>query len=372
VAGDATNILDELCGTLDACYGGDPAVPDCNTTLRDRYADGTQLEVDGFVRFVGARECFDTCPHALGCTDQPPLCVANGACAGRSDCCGWTQGTQDCVGGACCLGQGQPCDQSADECCQHDCRKGFCGGRECVPVDQPCASSFDCCTQRCVQGTCEALSECATQGQACQADVDCCADNSPDASTAPGLVCDPDSHTCAPPRENCQEGSPCELGGGGDDCCADSGLKCWPSLAGGVCGETGCSPLDVDCESDGDCCLPAVCNYSPSPHCEIVNPGNPMCSRSGELCGEDQDCCSSRCDGGTCVEFSHAPCGLEFACHDACSTGDAMAGTSCEGDPSYDGQVACISSIVQADPFCGCTEWDALCQDAALLQCGCP
>ena len=36
VAGDAQNIMDELCTTLDACYGGDPTISDCDTTLRQR------------------------------------------------------------------------------------------------------------------------------------------------------------------------------------------------------------------------------------------------------------------------------------------------------------------------------------------------
>jgi len=380
VAGDADDVLVKLCDTLKPCYGGDPTVITC-ADLESRWAATDAATASSFLSFVNA-DCFDTCPHALGCTDHAPFCLDRGTCDGRSDCCGWSLGKLDCQalnaddGPTCCISEGRPCDPMADDCCNQDCRGAdgayFCGGSACTEVGETCTSSFDCCTNRCVHGACEKLTECSRQDEPCGNDSDCCTDTNVGANAqSKTLGCDLESHTCRPAAA-CGSGDSCDPA---DSCCGDD-LRCYPLAIGGVCGDPSCVPVDADCESDLDCCGTSVCNYAPTPHCQLSPNLDGMCLKTGGDCsgptpaGAPGKCCSLSCDpDGRCREFSEAPCGSPTTCHSPCSVGGPMS-TSCASDPTISG---CIDMVVTDDPVCACEIWDATCVAEYLAKpmCSC-
>jgi hypothetical protein len=374
VSGDAENVLTKLCDTLEPCYGGDPSVIDC-ADLDARWKTASAETANDFLALVGSTDCFDTCPHALGCTDHAPFCLESGECKGRSECCGWSTGERDCLASSasasttCCAVDGRACDPANDTCCNSNCRADasgdyYCGGSACTDVGEQCDSNFDCCTHRCVDQKCQKLSECSNQDEPCKTDADCCQDDAAADASATVLSCE--GGVCRPP-ESCGDGAPCDP----SDSCCGAEQTCWPLADGGVCGRPDCFPLDADCESDRDCCYPNVCDYASSPHCALAP--NPVdgCAVAGDGCEGDASCCSGKCGAdGVCREYAEAPCGALVVCHDGCVAGAPMDATCAAELPA---QASCIEAVVMADPVCACSVWDAYCiEELVAIGCSCP
>ena len=145
--------------------------------------------------------------------------------------------------------------------------------------------------------------------------------------------------------------------------------------------------------NEGQPCCEESCHEGPSPdHLHCVTPaecqepcpdggGNPACPGTGDCfvangtpgC-QDEACCNTVCavDPFCCDTAWDSICrdeAFELCGHPAC--GDPGAGDcfSANGTPGC-ADADCCNTICADDPFCCNVEWDALCADAAVLNCG--
>lgn len=412
VAGESIrDAAQELCGTLQRCYGSDAY--DCGA-LDDRFGRDQAQDQSFLAAFD--EQCTESCPGSRDCLDRAPICAEAGEACGLSvGCCGAGIGTLACeptpgatltpsAGGECCLPDGVACDPKLPDggCCT-GCEGAYCGGVQCTVIDQPCRSSLDCCSRFCAPSddgttkTCQRKT-CADLGDACLGAADCCPSEfvAGDGSTTIGCiegVCAYAVPVLLLAGAPCTDPSQCES----NDCVVIEGSE-EKRCGGGF----GCAPELADCASDADCCqgtephvapnaFPLVCDLgAPTPRC-VVNPTceaapSPelppvgCCSIGGVSCVAGPECCSGICGAsGLCAE-SEAPICADLGCHSLCQVGKPMgvdasppAGQSsvpCHPENSQPERRSCIEQVLALDDFCGCHGWDEICVQLARASCG--
>lgn len=191
-----------------------------------------------------------------------------------------------------------------------------CGGDSCWPCAEglACGNDADCAT-----GTCDAL--------VC----------GPKPAVPPCAAVDPANPSCGDCTKNGLEtGIDC----GGDACPpCDTGEACvvdgdcvTGNCSGGQCGPAkppGCSPLDADNPSCGDCTTNGLesdtdCGGDACPPCAV-----------GHLCDVDADCATGNCVGGLCGAAVPPVCSpldpFNATCAD-CTKNGLETGVDCGGD----------------------------------------
>ena len=332
--------------------------------------------------FVG---CDDAACQALICPADPFCCDTqwDGICAGTAesqcpvcggtppdppptyegpDCC-ISHGTPGCEDPAC---QAQVCDADA-YCCdtQWDAICANLGQAEC----EVCVGVVVPGSPLCTNGTCEAGETCWTCPTDCGAcDGGCCSTHE-----APGcedaecvaVVCPADPFCC----DNQWDGP-----------CVDQALAQCPVCVGyvAVCGDSTCEST----ESCGTC--PEDCGECPDGDCCTAHPtvgcDDPECT--AVICPADPFCCDTQWDG-ICASAALQQCAdCTPVCGDESCVGNENCGTcptdcgECSGDccaahpaTGCESQ-ACMEIVCPADTFCCETQWDGICANAAVDQCG--
>jgi hypothetical protein len=106
------NAQSALCDKITECYAS--GAPPCQAMLADRLV-GT--DVSSWLTSFSGDTCLGSCASARRCLDLPPVCMQTlAACQETEDCCNFSVGQADCIGGRCCKTRGIPCS-SHDECC---------------------------------------------------------------------------------------------------------------------------------------------------------------------------------------------------------------------------------------------------------------
>jgi hypothetical protein len=350
-----------LCGMLDGCYVG-AAITGCRDHVDARLDASADLPVSTqWLTALGAEGCLDNCTAARSCLDIEPVCIATigVACSVKEECCSFTKGAVDCVRERCCYTDGQRCGAS-EECCGTTCMDGFCGGVLCREAGVACDLDDQCCSRSCRGNACTDTI-CSPNGFECGDGAECCS-----------LFCNA-SGRCAEPACG-REGAPCASAG---DCCAE--LVCHALGAKSFCSPGECTPREIDCGSDSQCCtgfcdpVYRVCAdgcREAGSECEVdgqcctgtCDPGSRTCADgcSVAYCDADADCCSNRCVAHTC-----APVCVGTSCnHDVCSIGAPLDPT-CTG--TADG--TCVGKVCTIDPYCCCNAWDSFCVTQAEGAC---
>lgn len=144
-------------------------------------------------------------------------------------------------------------------------------------------------------------------------------------------------------------------GGAGDD-----GAVTGDSGPGPDAEVTSCDPVTDDCcDPDGTPCDHGCDGTSCFPECD---PGADPC------CDPDGTACDHGCDGADC--YPECDPGVDPCCnpdgtrsdggHDVCALGGPL-------DPACD---TCAEAVCQVDAYCCNTEWDLMCFDQVLTECG--
>ncbi len=349
VAGDAVDVGKLLCDHLASCYG---EAFDCEDLTAEI---GTMTASQRKAFLSEAESCTATCPAALTCLNEPPLCETGG-CSEANPCCDALDGVAECVGGTCCATRGAPCDgEGALACCEAgSCSGGVCGGRPCSFPGEACALPSDCCTGLCENQVClEKL--CVKLDEPCADQKDCCRPEVQGLPPDTEIVCD---QVCFAVLEVCvaDEFGPCDPTDG-VLCCP--GLQCRPGDTGLSCQTPTCVGVGDFCDVGAECCDGVMCDQG---ICGFV------CGDTGAFCSDHGACCSELCSFGTCVPPS---CVSGEPCHSPCEEGTALDPTSCNDDPPVD---QCVSDVIILDPYCNCVSWDMLCVQQAQQECGglCP
>lgn len=366
VVGDSVDAIDQLCRTLQDCYGDELAGDARCDALRERLIDAPDAAAGTFLRGYELNGCGSSCAESRACLSLAPLCtMQRGGCADDAECCDASVGHAACVLGACCSPKGTACTLESNTCCDGDCRalagdesRLYCGGQTCVEVGDSCATGFDCCTKRCEAGRC-AKDDCAEVGQACVTSEECCPPAFVQSDAAVTIECV--EGQCQVTGQACQALlQPCDPLKDGADCC--DGRRCYPGPGGAVCVDA-CLPEQFDCGTNPDCC---------SGNCLIDNDGSRCvsCGVADTGCMVDTDCCSGSCSSGVCADTCDQIAGT---CHSPCAVGDLLNTAACEAsnpDILLDPHVAQVNA---ADPYCRCTGWDQGCVELYLLLAGaCP
>lgn len=362
---------DDLCELLVACYD----FPACSQHVGGSLDGASASQRTAWLVAFSDENCLLKCTSARKCLNIEPVCEDAGqGCSVPEQCCGFLDGQASCDQVNCCKPSGIPCE-TTEECCgglECDPETATCGGVVCRPANAFCQDDAQCCTKACRDFKC-AENICAQEGEACEEPgTPCC-----DGKCGPNQRCG-----CA------NEGELCDLDG---DCCnspeAPLKLSCEPGPNGGVCTSAVCTPDELPCQLDDDCC---------STNCDdnlfVCTQG---CSTAGVDCQVDEECCSGRCgEGGQCecsTEFcTQSPDCCEVtpgqndgkcyggACHPACapkSCDHNVCGTGAPLDPtdpncSPASTPDCVSKVCAGDEYCCCNGWDQHCVDDAVALCG--
>ena len=365
-----------------------------------------------------------------GCDTCPDDC---GACVG--DCCAAeaSAGCEDPTTTACVCGEDAFCCQVewdatcvliATETCGHDC--SLCGdascdagsGEHCATCAEDCgACDGDCCedngtvgcddptTADCVCGfdsfCCEVTWDTACVDIAvaeCGVGCPVCGDGSCDVEDGESCL------SCALDCGSC-EGDCCEANGSagcGDEAvtscvCALDPFCCqvdWDAICVGeavedcgsscpICGDASCEAGETcsTCPEDCEACVGDCCDGNGTPGCD--DPLTTDC-----VCALDTFCCEVTWDP-TCVDEAVGDCGHDCsACGDgSCDSGSGESCSSCPEDCGACSGACCdenlsagcddptvTACVCAADPFCCDVDWDGLCVEAAVVDCGlaCP
>ncbi len=281
----------KACGA--ACAECDPADPTCVETRSVKYC-------------TEEGECTDAFP---GCA-PPPTCSADSDCPVDASC-------QICPDGSCAGAKGY--------CVGGTCRTEWatCGGStcksdvECPAVGAPCEICPDG-TASCPSTRCEA-GACVTEWPACGG-WDPCGDRS----------CGAQCSLCDPKDPACSETAVLKF--------CDAGGRCQPQFPN--CGG------GSECQSDGDCAVPAVCQLCPDGSC-----AGPIGQCVGGECQVQWD----TCDGSSCSVDADCPA-VRAPC-EQCANGTA----SCPESRCEAGQ--CVTE------WSGCSGWDPCTGKACGADC---
>jgi hypothetical protein len=372
----------DLCTLIAHCTAKDkdaePAVfAACSARIEARLATAPETTT-AWLGSLADKDCFASCINARRCLDLVPVCEAEQGkpCGADTDCCTFSKGHAQCLGGKCCSTKGATCEDDT-ECCDgagtcdvllanNDNRAKTCGGVRCAEPGEPCQLKEQCCTGVCLDGKCS--DGCFPDAFPCTQSEQCCS-----------KACN--NGACGVPTCLIKT-QPC---GGSMDLPCCGGLTCNKHR---VCSDQpDCSPIDADCASDLDCC---------SGHCDpqafhCID----LCQETQTKCDVDAACCSGVCAPGTGTCCSRAGCNDSADC---CSSGSSAAIQCIKGsclacaapvcvpevnDCSLTGphagkangcNDACADAICADDPFCCCVAWDARCSQEALANssCKCP
>lgn len=316
----------KTCELVTRCYGDGFA--GCSDRVARVEAQGAEEE---WLAQVNGTGCLADCAALYKCLDFPPICTTHGEsgsastgtgeetgtgsegegtkgevtaeCALDEDCCGFGDGSKACEDGQCCAPLGAGCAIDTD-CCPNigvcDPITETCGGVTCEIAGNVCLNDFQCCSGQCGDdGRCSET-PCPPVGFVCETDEDCCK-----------LACDPDTKRCYDPVCSLQ-GEPCTTAA---DCCDPTFLCHTNGGVGGVCNSAECSPDNVDCLFDDQCC---------STHCIEGYRLCGQCSEIGGECSAGAACCKGAVcgDSGKCIACSPlgescangAPCCFGLAC----------------------------------------------------------
>lgn len=367
---DYGNAAEEMCSLLDRCYEKSETVNCLDRTekhLDDATSDVRTAWLASFTSFA----CLESCSAGRHCLNIAPLCIPQGACVRRQECCGFLDGNAACIEGKCCQTRGSSCDDPKD-CCPGEgpCRDGVCGGIPCLVAGDECTTDNRCCTKICkpddpgdpaARGHC-AETICEDDKAACAAALDCCSH-----------FCDPASSLCATPKKCGVEGAVCAAN---TDCCDGTSCLVVPGTLAGACTTLTCALVDVSCNDDDQCC---------SGRCDPLSSFCvSACVHEGTTCVQKADCCAGDCVGGVCV----GTCSTTFCTDSAecCSKSclDGMCAAACNpksihspcaaGGPlaTTVDLMSCVNLVCDADAYCCCGAWDDLCVSAAVaLQSTC-
>jgi len=352
----------ELCATLRACYGDDAY--DC-VALDEAARQASEELRTSFLGGFDPERCLNSCSGSLGCLDHDMFCLrpsVDAACASTEVCCDWSLGLSECVDGACCRRDGVECT-AVEDCCGQNCSGGWCGGYECKKVDDLCHSNYECCTKRCDGGACVSLA-CTEVGDPCIDSGECCKPvlaQANESIEAPEIECRDGTCQVVTEEPCLPQGSPCDAAGDAlQRCCDDQ--PCEAATTGQTfCVGSDCKPQAFDCAQDTDCCAELICRLDFAASVCDVPPGG--CTKAGNVCEEDDDCCSSACLQGKCLQGTGLACNPEGGdCHSPAVTGTTI-------NDSCADETGCVRDVKDADVFCACTAWDAICV-AAYAACG--
>lgn len=353
---DYTSASDALCGLLDGCYSG-AAITGCRKHVDDRLGGANDSLTDDWLASLASEGCLDNCAAARSCLDIEPVCqsAVSSACVAKEECCSFTLGAVDCVRQRCCSTDGQRCSSGAD-CCGTSCVEGFCGGVLCRDPGAACDLDEQCCSRSCRDNACSAKI-CSPDGFECGGDAECCSRS----CNAAGRCGQP---ACG------REGSPCASAG---DCC--DALVCHDLGTKSFCSPGACTPREIDCGSDSQCCT-GFCD----PVYRVCADG---CRAAGNDCVIDGQCCTGKCVGGLCSGgCSDVYCAAnEDCCSSRCvahTCAPACVTADCSHDPCTVGgplQVDCVgiaipvTDVCKVDPYCCCNAWDSFCVSLAAAVC---
>jgi len=120
-----------------------------------------------------------------------------------------------------------------------------------------------------------------------------------------------------------------------------------------------CSRYQFGC---GDGCSGSCCEPHGTPWCR-----DPTCCNT--VCNLDSFCCTTQWDAACAAAARTLP-----QCDAACplpECGDPDAGSCCQTHPTPScSDFACCDSVCTADPFCCDLEWDGVCVNLAVANCG--
>lgn len=306
---------------------------------------------------VGTPSC-EPSTYVLGRLEEESLGGTNGgdldechevgeSCAESVDCC-----SAECVREVCaipvpsCRGTGSACTQSPD-CCSLSCVDNVCGD-SCVADGLTCDAGGDCCSGICEGEVCLTLNEaCFTAGNPCLDNGECCS----------GLC---DSEICSLASSFCtQEGDICTSSA---DCCSQT-CELVEGESVGTCAAAPSGPsfcmagiAGSLCEDCNDCCSRLCVPFGE--HGLSVCALAKGCRQTGELCGDDLDCCggdaSSSLPGAgnvTCEKGSEEQWGI---CRNAISC-------SPQGNVCHIQNYACGVSAA-ANKCCGIDGTEGVCR----------
>ena len=342
----------ELCELLSGCYEA-TIIEGCGYRVAGSLQTSKAPVAAKWLGALSEQSCLDNCSSARTCLDLAPVCKSpiGEPCENREECCGFLKGGRDCLGGRCCVSQGQPCEIDID-CCDQACdpRSRTCGGTVCRKVGTDCNIDKECCSESCARNKC-AEQRCRGDGFDCKDASECCSEFCSEGRCAEP-ACGAESARCA----------------GNDDCCA--GLTCYQLGTRGFCSTGDCTPREVDCQTDAQCCTdycdPAyhVCAdacravgeaCAASAHCcsgACGDDGKCAATKCSKVqCENDGDCCSEKCVARTCAPA----CVARSTDHEWCEIGPPI-------DPSWtEPSGVCAALICETDSYCCCNEWDWQC-----------
>lgn len=378
ITDDVVDAEAALCDTISACgVEGDS----CDRLQRFFEKNGED-EWDEYLAHYIEWSCGGGCGSIGVCLDFPPICAdAAEPCQTGIDCCYGSTGARSCAdSGTCCSAAGVPCETTADccplavggdpvECFARDgSSERTCGGaKPCAFGDVACSEDTPCCgTAQCDEGSCVAVT-CVATGESCRGGDTCCEGE----DRCEGGVCTPpdkciqnpkDPECCASETEGCVDSS---------TCCGALECRVDPATGAGQCIDpVSCGPINIECETDEDCC-----QNDKEIHC--LGPG---LVTSGS---EPRSCKEISCqldEGETCTDSFRCCAGLvctsnvegESTCEKACEPGSChpirVFGPPIDltqADCLEEGEAECVQQICAEDDFCCCVEWDESCIDQA-------
>jgi hypothetical protein len=306
--------------------------------------------------------------------------------------------------GGSCLALGEACMHAGD-CCDGDCKGGFCNFPACQSDGLACTTDSQCCSLACGSGgTCTALnSKCGTLGNACTSSAECCSGFCSGDTCQPSSFCIQPGDACATDGDCCTgtcnimgsamlgtcasapPGGPANCGLVDGELCAgtgpdggvvfkDGGL---PSCGGACCSRacapwgptgvlvcqpaSGCHPVGDLCTTDTDCCgasglpggsgKPVTCDRSDGGAVGICRlpmgckPNGDVCKLKTMSCSSSCDCCAGNCETkDTCKQDNE---GVPRCADAICvSPGSSCASSAdcCDGAP-------CVPSPSGTPPF---------------------
>jgi hypothetical protein len=358
---DYAEAAETLCEHLVRCFG-ESAYPDCYDHVASGVTEGSPEERAAWLGSIEGEECLAKCSSGVACLDAAPVCNASSEGCGQAEhCCGFLDNAQACEGGSCCRQDGQLCDGPGQCCTDCSAETGTCGGaRPCAPQGELCELPEDCCSDNCDPMTGRCDFRCRELFEDCDGANDCCSG-----------ACGPDGRcACVGP------GGPCD---GVDECCSgticlngacDSPPECLPpnNLCGpgdmvDCCATPGGTPIPCSPE-EGLCCFASGTNvgFEEGEFCcgGQTNAMGFCCHGPQGPCKDDSDCCgAAACQDQACCNQPGCPAG-------PCDVHPyPLARTGSNGNPACTDMppqtIACINAVCDADAYCCCVAWDAMC-----------
>ena len=299
------------------------------------------------------------CPGGYAC-DNFGYCLCQPYCDGKQ--CG-----NDGCGGSCgTCGAGDVCNYMGKCVCMPKCQNKQCGPDACGGSCGQCPQGFNCTpngqckpggNQQCGNGMCQpALGEsCDTCPQDCPCGGECCQPHDFPGCDDPEVmecVCSMDKFCCTAMWDEICVSQAQEACGLQCDCISNcQGKECGGDGCGGSCGlcPPGSACMDNGtCSGSGDGCGNDMCQQWMGEDCQTCPEDCGPCGCGDDQCSAEEDCVSCPTDCGPCLMG------------DCC---EAHKTAGCEDE-------AIVDCVCEFDPFCCMVEWDDLCADQGIKECG--